>query len=79
MAINKEKNVSIQITLSKEDADQLDNLVVAYQKNNIPATRSSVIAHAVNEHIKMLVACSMSKLKAQEKQSKEAKEDKNNA
>lgn len=79
MAINKEKNVSIQITLSKEDADQLDNLVVAYQKNNIPATRSSVIAHAVNEHIKMLVACSMTKLKAQEKQSNKAKEDKKDA
>lgn len=78
MAINKERNVSIQITLSKDDANQLDNLVVAYQKNNIPATRSSVIAHAVNEHIKMLVACSMAKLKGQEKQSK-AKEDKNNA
>lgn len=79
MAINKEKNVTIQITLSKEDAEQLDNLVVAYQKNKIKATRSSVIAHAVNEHIKMLVACSMAKLKGQEKQSKEAKEDKNNA
>ena len=78
MAINKEKNVSIQITISKEDCEQLDNLVVAYQKNNIPATRSSVIAHAVKEHIKMLVACSMSKLKAQEKQTK-AKEEKNNA
>ena len=73
MSINKEKNVSIQITLSKEDANQLDNLVVAYQKNNIPATRSSVIAHAVNEHIKMLVACSMAKLKGQEKTIKRSK------
>ena len=79
MAINKEKNMSIQITLSKEDVNQLDNLVVAYQKNNIPATRSSVIAHAVKEHIKMLVSCAMGKLKAQEKQSRKAKEDKKDA
>lgn len=79
MAINKDKNVSIQITLPKETRDNLDNLVVAFNKNNIPATRSSVIAHSINEYIKTLVACSLGDLKSKEKQSKQAKEDKNNA
>lgn len=78
MAINKEKNVSIQITLSKEDAEKLDNLVDAFNKNNIKATKSSVIVHAVNEYIKTLVAVSMTDLKQEEKQSK-AKEDKKDA
>ena len=78
MAINKEKNVSIQITLSKEDAEKLNNLVDAFNKNNIKVTKSSVIAHAVNEYIKTLVAVSMADLKQEEKQSK-AKEDKKDA
>ena len=78
MAINKEKNVSIQITLSKEDAEKLDNLVNAFNKNNIKVTKSSVLAHAMNEYIKTLVAVSMTDLKQQEKQSK-AKEDKKDA
>lgn len=79
MAINKEKNVSVQITLSKEDAQKLDTLVDAFNKNNIKSTRSSCIAHALNEYIKILVATSLADLKSQEKQSKQAKEDKKDA
>lgn len=56
MSINKDKNVTIQITFPKKNAKQLDTLVEAYNKEGIPATRSKVLLKALQEYIKVLVA-----------------------
>ena len=66
MAINKEKNVNIQITFPKEDADQLDQLIVAYAKNKIKTTRSEVLLVAFRDYLRKLVMIgqSMEKEKA---------------
>ena len=69
MAINKEKNVNIQITFPKEDADQLDTLIVAYAKNKIRTTRSEVLLVSFREYLRRLVLIGNAK-----KQSKEAEE-----
>lgn len=69
MAINKNKNVNIQITFPKEDADQLDNLIVAYKKNKIDTTRSKVLLVAFRDYLRRLVMIgqSMKKKKANKK------------
>ncbi|MBO7716137.1 MAG: hypothetical protein J6S85_21410 [Methanobrevibacter sp.] len=69
MAINKEKNVNIQITFPKEDADQLDRLIVAYSNNKIKTTRSEVLLVAFRDYLRKLVMIgqSMEKKKANKK------------
>ena len=61
MAINKEKNVTIQVTFPKEDAEQLEALKNAFNKNNIKVTKSDILVHALREYIKILVMCGQSK------------------
>lgn len=69
MAINKDKNVNIQITFPKEDADQLDNLIVAYKNNKIDTTRSKILLVAFRDYLRRLVMIgqSMEKKKANKK------------
>lgn len=71
MAINKNKNVNIQITFPKEDADQLDNLIVAYKKNKVDTTRSKVLLVAFRDYLRRLVMIGQSL----EKKAKKAKKD----
>lgn len=69
MAINKNKNVNLQVTFPKEDAQQLDTLIVAYSKNNIKTTRSEVLLVAFRDYLRKLVMIgqSMEKKKANKK------------
>ena len=53
--INKEKNVMIQVTFPKEDAEQLETLKKAYHDNGIKVSKSDILVHALREYIKMLV------------------------
>lgn len=53
--INKEKNVMIQVTFPKEDAEQLDTLKKAYHNNGIKVSKSDILVHALREYIKILV------------------------
>ena len=55
MAINKDRNVIIAITFSKEDAEQLDTLVKAYKENGFQASRSKVLVQAFRTYLKLLV------------------------
>ena len=70
MAINKEKNVNLQITFPKEDADQLDTLIVAYANNKIKTTRSEVLLVAFRDYLRKLVMIgqAMEKKKANQKE-----------
>ena len=80
MAINKEKNVNIQITFPKEDADQLDTLIVAYANNKIKTTRSEVLLVAFRDYLRkvVMIGQSMEKKKAN-KNEEEPQGDKKDA
>lgn len=69
MAINKNKNVNLQVTFPKEDAQQLDTLIVAYSKNKIKTTRSEILLVAFRDYLRKLVMIgqSMEKKKANKK------------
>lgn len=53
--INKKKNVMIQVTFPKEDAEQLEILNSAFNKEGIKTTKSQILVHALREYIKALV------------------------
>lgn len=55
MAINKEKNVNLQVTFPKQDAKQLDNLVQAYENNGIKASRSGILVVAFRDYLRKVV------------------------
>lgn len=55
MAINKKKNVLIQVTFPKEDAHYLQTLVEAFNKEGIKVSKSDILVHALREYIKQLV------------------------
>lgn len=75
MAINKEKNVTLQFTFPKEDAEQLVTLHKAFLNNGIKVTKSDIIVRALRDYIRILVMTS-----AQPKEPEEAKkEDKKDA
>ncbi len=57
MAINKQKNVAIQVTFPKEDAEQLETLKTAFNKEGIKVSKSDILVHALREYIKSLVLC----------------------
>ena len=69
MAINKDKNVNIQITFPKEDAEQLDNLIVACKNNKIDTTRSKILLVAFRDYLRriVLIGQSLGKKKANKK------------
>ena len=58
MAINKEKNVMIQVTFPKEDAEQLETLKNAFNNEGIKVSKSDILVHALREYIKAIVYCS---------------------
>ena len=55
MAINKQKNVLIQVTFPKQDAHYLQTLVEAFNKEGIKVSKSDILVHALREYIKHLV------------------------
>lgn len=74
MAINKDKNVNIQITFPKEDAEQLDNLVVAYKKNKVNTTRSEILLVSFRDYLRRLVMIGQSLEKPKKKANKKVEE-----
>ena len=74
MAINKEKNVTIAVTFPKKDAEQLETLKNAFNKNGIRVSKSDILVRALRDYIRILV---MSQAKS--KPMKKAKEDKKDA
>lgn len=66
MAINKKKNVTIQVTFPKKDAKQLQTLVDAFNKEGIPCTKSRVLLQSFREYLRAILLSSKIN-KAQEK------------
>lgn len=66
MAINKKKNVSVQVTFPKEDAKNLENLVKAFNENGIRCTKSDVLLKSFQEYLRAILLSSKIN-KAQEK------------
>ena len=54
MAINKEKNKLIQVTFSKDDAENLDAFQKALENNGIRKTKSEILAEAFNFMLRFL-------------------------
>ena len=66
MAINKKKNVAVQVTFPKEDAENLKNLVQAYNENGIRTTKSDILLQSFREYLRAILLSSKID-KAQEK------------
>lgn len=79
MAINKEKNVNLQITFPKKDAKQLDELVKAYGNNNIKTSRSEILVVAFRDYLRKIVMIGKSLEKKQTKKEEEPQGDKKDA
>ena len=56
MAINKEKNVNVQITIPKEDFENLKTLVEAFNAEGIKVTKSIVLVQGLRIYIKQIVS-----------------------
>lgn len=70
MAINKKKNVMIQVTFPKKDAEQLDVMQKAFENNGVKITKSDILLRAFRDYLRIMVMCAQNK----EKQSKEVEE-----
>lgn len=66
MAINKKKNVSVQVTFPKDDAKNLENLVQAFNENGVKCTKSDVLLKSFREYLRAILLSSKIN-KAQEK------------
>lgn len=82
MAINKKKNVMIQVTFPKEDAEQLNVMQKAFVNNGIKITKSDILLRAFRDYLKIFVWTSAQIQKHKEKQKEKLEElqgDKKNA
>lgn len=59
MAINKDRNVNLQITMPKEDAEHLEALHESFNKEGIKCTKSEILTHALRQYVKMIVQSGM--------------------
>ena len=73
--INKEKNVTLQITMSKEDASQLETLRLAFAENGIKVSKSEILTQALHQYIKILVMCGAPKEHEKEEEPQGEKKD----
>lgn len=78
MAINKKKNVMIQVTFPKKDAEQLDVLQKAFVNNGIKLTKSDILLRAFRDYLRILVMAN-SRPKKQSKEVEEPQGDKKDA
>ena len=78
MAINKKKNVMIQVTFPKKDAEQLDVLQKAFVNNGIKLTKSDILLRAFRDYLRILVMAN-SQPKKQSKKVEEPQGDKKDA
>lgn len=77
--INKNKNVMLQVTFPKEDAEHLKTLQNAFAKDGIKVTKSEILVHSLREYIKALVYASKINEKQKKTSGRTTKENKINA
>lgn len=68
MAINKKKNVTIQVTFPKEDAKNLNSLVQAFNAEGIPCSKSRVLLQSFREYLRAIILSSKINKKQKEKE-----------
>lgn len=73
MAINKEKNVTIQVTFPKEDAEQLEAVKEAFNNENIKVSKSDILVKSFREYLRMIVAIGL--INEKQEANKEEKKD----
>lgn len=56
MAINKEKNCSLQVTIPKEKMEQLNAIVEAFNEEGVKCSKSNIIIASLDLYIKALVS-----------------------
>lgn len=75
MAINKKKNVMLQITMPKETYKKLVVLKESFEKEKIKVTKSDILVFALENYLKTLVQFGLSeKQKAKDKVEEPQKE-----
>ena len=75
MAINKDKNVMIQITIPKEDAEQLETLKSAFEKNGIKVSKSEILLRALRNYISLIVITGAEAIPEPKQEAKEENKD----
>lgn len=69
MAINKKKNVTIQVTFPKKDAKHLQTMMNAFNKDGVKCSKSDILLHAFREYLNAIIISSkISKHKVEEPQ-----------
>ena len=71
MAISKDKTRFL-VTFKKKDLEQVDTLVKAFQNNNIPCTRSSLLLKTFKEYLKAIVLAGQIKAPENKEEKKDA-------
>ena len=79
MAINKNKNVMIQVTFPKKDAEQLDVLQKAFANNGVDITKSQILLRAFRDYLRILVMAGAQPKQKHEKKVEEPQGDKKDA
>ncbi|MBO7716307.1 MAG: hypothetical protein J6S85_22265 [Methanobrevibacter sp.] len=57
MAIDKTKNCSLQVTISKDIMEQLEIVVKTFREENVRISKSDIVESALKQYIKTLVYC----------------------
>lgn len=79
MAINKDKNVAVQVTFPKEDADDLETIKTAFNEKGVKVSKSDILLQALREYIKRLIMIDKLNEAKKKAESEQAKEDKKDA
>ena len=75
MAINKKKNVLLQVTFPKNVEEQLEHLKDAFNKEGIKVSKSDILVRAFKDYLTILVATNAPQNKQAKEKAKEDKED----
>ena len=67
MSINKEKNVMIQITFPKEEADDLERLQKSLAEHGTKVSKSTILLVAFRNFMRMLLMVEKDSIKNKEK------------
>ena len=64
--INKNKNVMLQITMPKEDYEQLCTLKKAFENNGIKVSKSDILVRSFRDYLRILVMANNTNIKTKE-------------
>ena len=71
MAINKDKNIALQITFPKEDAEHLEVLRQTLEEHGIHVSKSQILLKCFQDYLKILCMNQETEIIAQKLNNKE--------